>query len=153
MKATLHGIELEGTPSEIAEVIAALRAGLPITETLTPEALHVSEQASQSSVSLIVARRVLQRKPLSESQTKLLSFMASKHPSGVTYEDLQNALKLASGQLAGVLGGFKLRVTTTPGYVAGTEFLGWCWDDHTGGYKYYLTTAAVEAIGEVKLAQ
>jgi predicted transcriptional regulator with HTH domain len=153
MKAVIDGVELDGTPDEIAQTVAAMRK-IVLERTIAVDQKSVSgDAADHTGISSSIARRVLRRKALSEAQEKLLLCLASYHPSGIAYESIQKVTKLSTSQLAGVLGGFKTRVTTTPGYIKGAEFLWWEWDDESGGYKYHLAPAAFDAMKEVGLVK
>jgi hypothetical protein len=143
MKANVGGIQVEGTPAEIAELHRALQDSPK--SGISPAEILISESSQKTPITEAFAMRVLQRKPLSEAQQKMLSKLASKHPKWTSFEELQKATGYTPAQLSGALGALSRRVALTPGYVEGMMFLCWDWDESASSYNYFLSDASVAA--------
>lgn len=149
MKAVIDGMEVEGSPAEIAELHKALRG--PAVDGVVGYSISTVSNHDKSPMTEAFAMRVLQRKPLSDAQRKILSKLASKHPNWTSFEELQDATGYTSAQLSGALGAFARRVSLTPDYADGMVFLSWDWDSNASSYNYYLTDASVAAVKRVGL--
>jgi hypothetical protein len=147
MKAVIEGMQVEGTPTEIAELHRALR-GTDLAH--APLESNQNQQGASGEITEAFAMRVLQRKPLSEAQQKILSKLAAKHPTWTSFEELQIATGYSKAQLSGALGALGRRVAATPGFAPGMVFLTWDWDESASSYNYFLpdpTFAAIERAG------
>ncbi len=144
MKAIIDGMQVEGSPAEIAELHLALR-GKGVNQSKLPESKQKPESAN-GDITEAFASRVLQRKPLSEAQQAILSKLTAKHPSWTSFEELQEATGYSKAQLSGALGALARRVAATPGYADGMIFLTWDWDESASSYNYFLPDAAFAAI-------
>jgi predicted transcriptional regulator with HTH domain len=149
MKATIGGMQVEGSPAEIAELHRAMQG----KGTISAKIVDASELKANvnGSITEAFATRVLNRKPLSDAQREILSELASKHPTRVFFEELQRATGYSKAQLSGALGAFGRRVAATPGFADGMVFLTWDWDENAGSYNYFLTEPAFAAIKRVGL--
>jgi len=137
MKATINGIEVEGSLSEIASLLREF--GSP-----SPTRQGVSD--ANSSMDEDFAFRVLKRRPLSREQTAVLSLLRRNHPNWTTAFDLQKETKYNPNQLAGLLGAFGKRVAATEGHQKGQYFFEVIWDYDVDCYKYRLVDGARSAV-------
>ncbi len=146
MRATVNGIEVEGTPEEIARLYAAMKPDFPETlasdETESPE----SEESEGDGITDKFAYRALRRLPLSEAQKSLLKALKSAHPGWLLSSDLQIALNCSPTSLGGVLGGLGRRISATKGHRADYNLWDWKWDDDEGQYAYRLPEAVLSAL-------
>ncbi len=143
MKACVNGMEIEGTPVEIAEFLAALNSRPVIQKT-------GSKSDTNSTIDLFVnedvAFRALKRRSLSREQRLFLAKLASEHSKWASATDLQMATGYSKAQFAGLLGAFGKRVSSTVGYKAGTWFYEREWNYDKDCYQYRLPEHLVDVV-------
>ena len=137
MKATINGIEVEGSLDEIASLVRQFGSASATGE---------APPGSKSPMEEDFAFRVLKRRPLSREQTAVLSLLRQNHPDWTTAFDLQKETKYKANQLAGLLGAFGKRVAATEGHQKGQYFFEVVWDYDLDCYKYRLVDAARSAV-------
>lgn len=146
MRATVNGIEVEGTPEEIARLYAAMKPNLPTTlvseSSKSPEFGASEDEGAHEKF----AYRALRRLPLSEAQKSLLKALKNAHPGWLLSSDLQGELNCSPTSLGGVLGGLGRRVSATKGHKAEYNLWDWKWDEDEGQYAYRLPEAALSAL-------
>jgi hypothetical protein len=140
MKATMNGVEIEGTPEEVA---ALLRSMAPSGVGQSSDS-HPTVPVNQLTED--VAFRALKRRPLSDEQATLLSLLRRNHPNWTSAKDLQKATKYNPNQLAGLLGAFGKRVASTEGHRSGTYFFEVKWDYDKDCYIYRLPDPSLAAV-------
>ncbi|MDP9056321.1 MAG: hypothetical protein M3N34_03155 [Pseudomonadota bacterium] len=146
MKAKIGGIDVEGTPEEI------LTFSRMIENAATPPAVPPLNKAAgdERFVSEEVAFKVIKRRPLSPGQSTVLALLLRNSGTWTTAKDLQKATKYEPSQLAGLLGAFGKRVSSTDGYVEGTAFFEVEWDYEKDCHKYRLPSGPLAAVERVK---
>lgn len=151
MRATVNGMEVEGTPEEIARLYAAMNVSStesPASEgRKTPE----SDVPEGDGAAEKFAYRALRRLPLSEAQKSLLNALRNAYPGWLLSSELQATLNCSPTSLGGVLGGLGRRVSATKGYEAEYNLWEWKWDDDEGEYAYRLPEAVLSALGRAGL--
>jgi predicted transcriptional regulator with HTH domain len=156
MRATFDGIEIEGTPDEIAKFVTSIRSvrlgylARPSVEG-EGEAPSPDEDDAEVGITEQFAYRTLRRLPLSKFQKDLLISLKDAHPGWKLSSELQEALNCSPTQLGGIFGGLGRRVTATKGYKTGYGLWEWKWDDDEGEYAYRLPDGTMKALAKVIL--
>ncbi len=142
---------LEGPPDEVIAVAKGLNIGgaAPLAAPDLPLVKPASDE--KAFVSTNVARKVLNRRPLSKEQKIVLTTLAKAHPDFVPATDLHAATGYAPAQLAGLMGAFGRRFTHTDGFVANTLLFDYEWNEEAGIYNYRLPDSVLEAMKSEKL--
>jgi hypothetical protein len=149
VRATIGGIEIEGTPEEIAR-FADLR--LPVKVDVNPAVSDVirtitaHNEVECDGITEAFAYRTLKRLPLSTAQKALLNELKSAHPSWMLSSQLQEELGCSPTSLGGVLGGLGRRVSATSGYEPGFNLWDCKWDDDEGEWTYRLPQSVLKAL-------
>jgi hypothetical protein len=146
MRATVNGIEVEGTPEEIARLYAAMTANS--NETAASEERETPESNASDGDGLTekFAYRALRRLPLSDAQKSLLTALKKASPGWLLSSELQIALNCSPTSLGGVLGGLGRRVSATKGHKAEYNLWDWKWDEDEGQYAYRLPDEVLSAL-------
>lgn len=139
MRATINGIEVEGTATEIAALLQALAAKPEQTN-------HASSRDQKAHDTEDFAFRVLKRRPLSTEQKQMLSLLHRNHPEWTLATQLHKATKYSPNQFAGLLGAFGKRTASTEGFEGGLSLIDSDWDYENDCYKYRLTACALAAV-------
>ncbi len=154
VRAIISGIEIEGTPEEVARFADLLSRrevkASQVAATLGEES--VADEASENNgVTETFAYRTLRRLPLSAAQKKLLQALKTAHPSWTLSSQLQKVLSCSPTSLGGVLGGLGRRVSATNGYETGFNLWDWKWDDDEGEWTYRLPQNVMKALDRAGL--
>lgn len=154
---------LDGTPEEVIKVVRALYPDVGSLESTVAQAdlspttdenttdESASPAAPHGFVSIEFARRVLNRRPLSNAQLIALRGLAEGYPEWVTRDELCAATGYAAHGLAGVMGALGRRVSHTKGYSKGARFFDKTWNDSAGAWDYRLPETVLEALRLEKL--
>lgn len=139
MRATIEGIEVEGTPAEVAAFARDLRSG--------SKPIQVPSDPHQDTkfVSEDFAFRVLRRRPLSNETSKMLQMLVKATPKWTAAKGLEKALDYSRSQLGGLFGAFGKRVNATDGYIKGAAFFDWEWNYEENCWQYRLPPASLAA--------
>jgi hypothetical protein len=155
MRATIDGVEIEGTPAEIAELLASLRVTSGAQNLDAPEPAATNpvdpDEGDEQVVTSQFAYRALRRIPLSASQRALFLALKAKHPKWTLASEIQEKMSWSGTQLGGVLGGLGRRLTATKGYKSGFVLWDWKWDDDEGQYAYRLPDAVLAALDRMDM--
>jgi len=149
VRATIDGIDVEGTPEELARFHAAIRSGRDDNAADTRREMQgISEAGTIEShgISEEFAYRVLRRLPLSKAQKSLLHTLKGAHPAWLLSSEIQSALACSPTSLGGIFGGLGRRVSATKGYNAGYNLWDWKWDEDEGEWAYRLPETVVSAL-------
>ena len=150
MRATIQGIEVEGTLAEISALIREhgaassenqVRSAEPAASLLVEDERFATEK---------IAFRALNRRPLSGAQHLLFRTLLEAYPSWTSATKLQEATKYGPNQLGGLLGATGRRLSQTQGYVAGSSMLEWMWDSDDNEYHYRLPPTVHAAVQRIK---
>jgi hypothetical protein len=155
---------VEGTPEEIREAIPGLATAVEGQITTVPTAAPTAvsrtaveaeegeeEDEEQAYVSVDVAREVLTRRKLHDSQKKMLRAIYKAHPGQISAIDLQALLSQNTAQFRGFMGAWGRRYSHTEGFVEGEWFFDQDWDDEQACYLYGLPESVREAMKLEKL--
>lgn len=145
MRATVDGIEIEGTPEEIASVLATLRQPA-IRKSDSAKAAVENEPESGNRIPEDFAYRAIRRLPLSKAQKSLLKTLKEASPKWTLSSELQKALNAGPTSVGGVFGGLGRRVSATKGHEIGYNLWDWKWDDDEGEWTYRLPTTVIAAL-------
>lgn len=152
----MKGYMFEGTAQEVIEAMTALQAasgGEATSNAVAAVAPTVAEEGEEKEfVSTEVARRVLNRRPLSREQLGVLKMLHAAFPEWVPAGKLQAAISYTPAQFAGLMGAFGRRFSHTEGYVANTWLFDAEWDYDVGAYNYRLPETVKAAMDAEKLA-
>lgn len=152
----MKGYMFEGTAQEVIEAMTALQAasgGEATSDAVAAVAPTVAEEGEEKEfVSTEVARRVLNRRPLSREQLGVLKMLHAAFPEWVPAGKLQAAISYTPAQFAGLMGAFGRRFSHTEGYVANTWLFDAEWDYDVGAYNYRLPETVKAAMDAEKLA-
>jgi hypothetical protein len=154
MRATIEGIEIEGTPSEIADLLASIRLSNNARETGSPKATttdQIDDDEPEGVITAKFAYRTLRRIPLSPAQKALFLELKKAHPNWILASEIQEKMSWTGTQLGGVLGGLGRRLTATKGYKSGFVLWNWKWDDDEGEYAYQLPDPVLAALNRLEL--
>ncbi len=153
MRAVIQGIEVEGTPQEIAQFIETLgiagKAGAELA--VAPSNTDSAASEDEEGITADFAYRTLRRLPLSQMQKSLLLSLRHTYPEWVCASAIQSEMGWTGTQFGGVLGGLGRRLTATKGYKAGYLLWQWKWNDDEGEYTYRLSDGVVAAIDRMEL--
>jgi hypothetical protein len=69
----------------------------------------------------------------------------------VSAKELQRLIDYTPSQFAGLMGAFRRRLTNTSGFVEGSSFFDWRWDDDNSCYFYRLLPATRNAVRRAEL--
>jgi predicted transcriptional regulator with HTH domain len=145
MRATIDGVEIEGSPEEIAAVLTALRDPASVKSDSAKAAVE-SDPEDGNPITEDFAYRAIRRLPLSRLQRGLLLSLKKAHPKWVLASELQTALDTGPTSLGGVFGGLGRRVSATKGHQRGYNLWDWKWDDDEGQWAYRLPATVVTAL-------
>jgi hypothetical protein len=154
MRAVVKGIEIEGTPAEIAALINSLEEAFPQSDHVQPRSQsnqRAGGDDEESTITADLAYRILRRIPLSDMQKSFLLIVKAAYPDWVRASQVQSELSWTGTQLGGVLGGLGRRLSATKGVGHGDALWVWKWDDDEGEYAYRLPSASVEALDRMGL--
>lgn len=142
---------LEGSPEDVIAVARGLQmtGAAPTVPAVAPPA--DIDPDDKAFVSVEVARKVLNRRPLSAEQKLVLTTLGKAHPKWVPASQLQAATSYTPAQFAGLMGAFGRRFTHTEGYVPNTWLFDAEWDYAVGAYNYRLPETVLEAMRAEKL--
>lgn len=156
---------VEGTPEEIREAVPGLatavdgqvttvRTAAPTAEShATVEGEEDEEEdEEQAYVSVDVAREVLTRRKLHDTQKNMLRAIYKAHPGQISAVDLQALLSQNTAQFRGFMGAWGRRYTHTEGFVQGEWFFDQEWDYEQACYLYRLPESVRQAMKLEKLA-
>lgn len=144
---------IEGTPEEVLSVAKGLEVGGASSPSEATPAAPTADVApgERVFVSTDVARKVLNRRPLSHEQKTVLTILAKRHPGWVPAAELQAAIGYTTAQFAGLMGAFGRRFTHTEGFVQGSWLFDAEWNYDKGAYDYRLPDTVLEAMKAEKL--
>lgn len=151
MRALIDGIEIEGTPAEVAEFVRSLKGCAEADDISFREDQSVTPEIETSEISEKFAYRVLKRRPLSANQVQLLSFLKEAQGNWVLASELKEKFGWDGPTLGGILGGLGRRLTATTGYRDGYHLWHWRWNDDEGEWEYMLPAAIVAALVRLDL--
>jgi hypothetical protein len=151
MKATVEGVEIEGTPSEIAEFIAIAKSQDIGVSAIAPEAGPEQADLDDNPISQRFAYRALRRLPLSDAQKGLLRALRNRLPNWMLSSELKAELNCSATQLGGILGGLGRRVSATNGFKSGLSLWECKWDEDEGQWAYRLPANVTAALDEIEL--
>lgn len=153
MRASVDGVEIEGTPEEIAQFLEAIRPARGLrskpTERVSDACQDEMEPGNQEGITDKFAYRALRRLPLSVAQKTLLTTLRNASPNWVLSSDLQSALDCSPTSLGGVFGGLGRRTSATKGHQIGYNLWDWKWDEDEGEWSYRLPDAVLSALTRV----
>lgn len=147
----------EGTPEEIRRALPGLPTAsevavfTPLPVIPTADTSDDDDDEEQTYVSLEVARAVINRRKLHDSQKAMLTAIYAAHPDPISALDLQALLSQTTAQFRGFMGAWGRRYTHTPGFVDGDWFFDQEWDDEQACYLYSLPETVREAMKLEKL--
>jgi hypothetical protein len=152
MRAFIQGIEIEGTPQEIAALLKSIRPDgyRKIADPEFSQAPAVSD-GDEEGITTEFAYRTLRRIPLSAYQKELLLALKGAYPDWILASTIQQKMSWSGTQLGGVLGGLGRRLTATKGYKPGFELWNWKLDEDEGEYSYRLPDAVLRALDRMEL--
>ena len=153
---------IEGTPDEIREAIPGLATavdGQIATAPVEAGVGYLAEKAVhdktigevQAYVPVELARAVLTRRPLLDSQKTMLCAIYKVHPDFISAIDLQNILSQTPAQFRGFMGAWGRRYTHTEGFIEGEWFFEQEWDNEQACFLYRLPDSVREAMKLEKL--
>jgi hypothetical protein len=144
MRATIDGMEVEGTPEEIAQLLAAIK---PVaTSSVKSSHAAVDDLELLDGIPESFAYRAIKRLPLSKAQQSLLHTLKKAHPNWVLSSQLQSELDCSPTSLGGVFGGLGRRVSATKDHKDGYRLWNWQWDEDEGEWAYRLPATVVSAL-------
>ncbi|MET1111548.1 MAG: hypothetical protein ABWX67_08505 [Allosphingosinicella sp.] len=155
MRATIEGVEIEGTPEEIAALLRSIRGHSRPPATAAAPAMVVAPEETEADdeqgITTQFAYRTLRRIPLSTSQRALFRLLKRAHPEWTLASEIQRQMSWSGTQLGGVLGGLGRRLTATKGHKPSFVLWEWKWDDDEGEYSYRLPEAVIAALDRMEL--
>ena len=159
MKAMFEGVEIEGTPDEIAEYIRNMRHGESGMAKLVRATRHdagIIRSSSHPNQKADIeeekfCRLALRRRPLSAAQQDLLGALARNYPEWTSFTQLQEATSYSERQLSGLFGAFSRRLGSTRGYREDRPFLEWKWGVDGKSCDYRLSESAYDAVRDLRL--
>ena len=158
MQITTTTTTLDGTPEELAAyngslLAASARSDVKLVATSPPQYAPDSPVDVEETIKFVkfdVARRVLNRRPLSKRQKIVLTSLYTAHPDKLPASVLQEKTGYTARHLAGLMGAFGRRVSHTPGYKSDDNFFDWIWVDDS--WHYGLPDSVRAAMEAEKLA-
>jgi hypothetical protein len=151
MRAVVDGIEIEGTPAEVAEFVRSLKGRTEATDVSLGKEQSFTEEIESSEINEKFAYRVLKRRPLSANQVQLLSFLNEAQGNWVLASELKEKFGWDGPTLGGILGGLGRRLTATKGYKNGYHLWHWQWNEDEGEWEYMLPGAMIAALIKLDL--
>ena len=151
MRATFDGMEVEGTPEEIAKFYAAIRPARRDLSSASNNDEMLSAETPEGGISEAFAYRALRRLPLSSAQKSLLKVLRDAHPNWVLSSELQAEMKCSPTSLGGVFGGLGRRISATKDHRAGYNLWDWKWNEDEGEWTYRLPEAVISALARVEM--
>lgn len=151
MRAIFDGIEIEGTPAEVAEFVRSMKID-PDSSNADAKVVHSQiPEAEASNITENFAYRVLKRRPLSSNQRQLLAALKEANDDWTLASEITRRFDWDGTQLGGVLGGLGRRMTATNGYKEGYALWNWRWDDDEGTWAYRLPKVVLAALDRLSL--
>jgi hypothetical protein len=149
MRATILGIEVEGTVAEISALIRehGAAASAPLSPNVDSEKDAPFEDERFASEK--IAFRALNRRPLSAAQRILFRTLLDAYPNWTPASQLQAATEYSPNQLGGLLGATGRRLSQTLGYVADSSMIEWMWDSDDNEYHYRLPPSVLAAVKRI----
>jgi hypothetical protein len=151
MRATFEGMEVEGTPEEIAKFYAAMRPARHDLSSTSNINEKLSVEKPEGGIPEAFAYRALRRLPLSAAQKSLLKVLRDAHPNWVLSSELQAEMKCSPTSLGGVFGGLGRRISATKDYQVGYNLWDWKWDEDEGEWTYRLPEAVILALARADI--
>lgn len=151
MRAIVDGIEIEGTPAEVAEFVRSMKIDPDISGVRTENAHSSIHETEDSAITENFAYRVLKRRALSSNQRQLLTVLKKANDEWILASEITRHFGWDGTQLGGVLGGLGRRITATKGYKDGYALWDWRWDDDEGTWAYRLPKAVLAALDRIEL--
>lgn len=154
MRATINGIQVEGTPEEVATFIRLQKKSDTLMVPNTGSDVKSSTEEDSEDyrfASEKIAYRALSRRSLSSAQRKLFKALLNQYPEWTTSTNLQEATKYNPNQLGGLLGAIGRRLSQTDGYVSGSSLIEWMWDADSNEYAYRLPSTVRHALERLTL--
>jgi hypothetical protein len=150
MKKTLpDGSVIEGHPDEIAQYEALVR--FHMAPSGGDKVKHSPTAVDWEFVGADVGFRLLTRIKLAPKMTAILVDLHKKGEEWTSAKTLQSLVGYEPAQFAGLMGAFGRRVANTPGYVRGSSFFDYNWNDEENCYFYRLPPSSREAIEKARL--
>ena len=149
MRATIHGIEVDGTVAEISALIREHGVIGSVTPSIRQASQEDSLQEDERFASEKIAFRALNRRPLSGAQRTLFRTLLEAYPNWTSASRLQEATEYGPNQLGGLLGATGRRLSQTQGYVAGSSMVEWMWNSDDNEYHYRLPTSVLAAVKRI----
>ena len=146
MRAKIHGVEVEGTPEEIAAFAALFQQTAIVDSASVSDVPPRAADVQEDEITEAFAYRVLNRRPLSTAQKCVLTGLERRHPNWTLASELQKENGWDGTQLGGVLGGLGRRLTATKDYKRGYHLWEWKWDEDEGEWAYRLPNVVVSAL-------
>ena len=143
MRATIRGNEVEGTPEEVARLIALLEP--------SKASEIISRNGPRRFVPADVMFKMIKRRPISEPQRELLKKLRDKFPEWTSAGELQKATGYNKNQLSGLLGAFGKRAAATEGFEEGMTLFDYEWSYDDDCYFYRLAEDTREGVLRAKL--
>jgi len=150
MRATIDGVEIEGSPEEIAAILTALRE----TASKRSDSAKVAvdgDVATGNAITEEFAYRAIRRLPLSSAQKNLLLTLKKAYPEWTLSSQLQRVLNAGPTSVGGVFGGLGRRVSATKGHKSGYNLWDWKWDDDEGEWTYRLPPNVISALDRAEV--
>ena len=152
MKVTI----VEGTQEEIAKTFPHLGVDQAIGATPSPPVttthnIHAPAERLDSTVSVEIARKIMNRIPLSNEQRQVLVAVYEAYPNKISAAELSSLIGYTRAQFSGLMGAWGRRISNTPGYEGGDWFWEQEWDYENGMNLYSLAEPVREAIRQEKL--
>lgn len=147
-------IRLEGTPTEMIEVIQALPEATKLRavaveltdEAVSSETPSESAETDSSVVSTRFARRALTRLGLSPPMRKVLTALFEAHPGWLSLPTLHGIADYTPAQFAGLMGAFGRRLANTEGYDSDLAFFEYKWNEDEEVWDYRLAKTVCDAL-------
>lgn len=149
MRATIHGIEVEGTLAEISALIREHGSQNSDPSSKQKQTEDISIREDERFASEKIAFRALNRRPLSGAQRTLFRTLLEAYPDWTSATKLQEATEYSPNQLGGLLGATGRRLSQTQGYVAGSSMVEWMWDSDDNEYHYRLPPSVYAAVQRI----
>ena len=149
MRATIHGIDVEGTLAEISALIREHGAMSSDNKIKLVALANGPDSEDERFASEKIAFRALNRRPLSGAQRALFRTLLEAYPNWTSATKLQEATEYGPNQLGGLLGATGRRLSQTQGYVADSSMIEWMWDSDDNEYNYRLPPSVYAAVRRI----
>jgi hypothetical protein len=146
---------LEGTPAELADVVKFMDLKVDVAVIKSDEIRTTNavppmrmDEAPEKFVTTEFARKLLNRRPVSDAMQAVLRSLLSSGSSWTSSAALYKSSNYNVAQFSGLMGAWGRRMANTEGYDDEAYFFDFRWNDEESAWDYRLPTHLIKVVEE-----